>query len=220
MDDKQTALTWLSYEPYNSPTKTLLRDILARGEIAINDPLKQRKNTALETLNESQINWIGYQLLGRKRYSQAIKVFEVNAVHFPKSSNVYDSLGEAYIKAGDIDLAIKNYQKVIELNPQNTNASSILKRLQNQVKVNSNLLDSYVGDYEAPFGILTIIKDKERLIGRVSGQPDTNLLSRTSDQFVEAIRGTQLTFIKDEKGTITHIVILLNGQEIQAKRIK
>jgi tetratricopeptide (TPR) repeat protein len=218
--DKQTALKWLNYEPYNSPTKTLLRDILTRGEIAINEHLKHRKNPAQDKLNESQINWIGYQLLGRKRYSEAIKVFEVNAVHFPKSSNVYDSLGEAYLKAGDIDLAIKNYQKVIELNSQNTNAADILKRLQNQIKVDPNLLNSYVGDYEAPFGILTIIKDKERLIGRVSGQPDTNFLPQTSNQFVEAIRGTQLTFIKDEKGTITHIIILLNGREIQAKRIK
>ena len=218
---KQTALAWLEYEPYNSLTKTLLRDILTRGEKAIDEHLERRKsNAGRRSLNESQMNWIGYQLLGRKRYAEAIKVFEVNTISFPKSPNVYDSLGEAYLKAGDTELAVRNYQKVIELDPQNMNAVGMLKRLQNQVKVDSNLLDAYVGDYQAPFGILTIVKDKERLIGRVSGEPDTILLPHTQTQFVESIRGTQLTFIKGEKDVITHIVILLNGREIQAKRIE
>ena len=217
---KQTTLTWLNYEPYNSPTKTLLRDILARGKKAIDEYLERRKNQSVATLNESQINWIGYQLLGRKKYEEAVKIFEANTVSFPKSANVYDSLGEAYLKAGNTELAIKNYQKVVELNPQNTNAVDILKRLQNQVKVDQNILDSYAGDYQAPFGILTIIKDKERLVGRVSGQPNTIFLPQEDTQFVDPIRGTQLTFIKGEKAIISHIVILLNGQEIKAKRIK
>ncbi len=217
---KQTALVWLDYEPYNSPTKTLLRDILTRGEKALDEHIDRRKNRGGEILNESQINWIGYQLLGRKKYAEAIKVFEVNTVNFPKSSNVYDSLGEAYLKAGNTELAIKNYRRVVELNPQNTNAAAILKRLQNQVKVDSNLLNSYVGNYQTPFGVLTIVKDGERLVGRVSGEPDTTFLPQTKTRFVEAIRGTQLTFINNEKGAVTHIVILLSGREIQAKRIE
>jgi len=217
---RQTALAWLDYEPYDSPTKTLLRDILARGEKAVDEHLERRKNNPAAALNESRINWIGYQLLGRKRYEEAIKIFEVNTVGFPKSANVYDSLGEAYLKAGNTELAIRNYQKAIELNPQNTNAADILKRLQNLTKVDPNILDSYTGDYQAPFGVLTVVKDKERLVGRVSGQPDTILLPQKNTQFVDPIRGTRLTFIKGEKGMITHIVILLNGQEIQAKRIK
>ena len=143
----------------------------------------------------------------------------MNAVSFPKSSNAYDSLGEAYLKAGNIDLSIKNYQKAIVLNPQNTRAADILKRLQKQAKVDLNLLDSYVGDYLAPFGILTIVKEEGRLIGRVLGQPDTIFILQTNNRFIDPIRGTQITFIKDEKDTITHIVILLNGGEIHAKRI-
>jgi hypothetical protein len=218
---KQTALTWLDYEPYNSPAKTLLKDILERGEKAIGEQFERGINNLGKLLNETQTNWIGYQLLSRNRFPEAIKIFEINRVNFPKSSNVYDSLGEAYLKAGNLELAVKNYQKGVELNSQNTNAAAILKRLQNQVKVNSNILDSYAGDYQAPFGILSIIKDKERLIGRVSGEADTILLAQTDTQFVEAMRGTQLTFIKDnKKGIISHIIILLNGQEIQATRIK
>jgi len=49
---------------------------------------------------------------------------------YPQSSNVYDSLGEAYLANGDKDLAAINYKKSLELDPHNQNAASILKKLQ------------------------------------------------------------------------------------------
>jgi len=39
------------------------------------------------------------------------------------------TLGEAYLINGDKELAIRNYQRAVELNPQNTNAIETLKRL-------------------------------------------------------------------------------------------
>ena len=49
---------------------------------------------------------------------------------FPDSSNVYDSLGEAYMKNGDKEPAIANYKKSLELNPKNENGAAMLKKLQ------------------------------------------------------------------------------------------
>ena len=49
---------------------------------------------------------------------------------FPQSSNVYDSLGEAYMLNGGKELAIKNYEKSLELDPKNTNAVDMLKKLR------------------------------------------------------------------------------------------
>jgi tetratricopeptide (TPR) repeat protein len=48
---------------------------------------------------------------------------------YPRSFNVYDSLGEAYLMNGDKDLAIENYRKSLELNPDNSNAAKMLKKL-------------------------------------------------------------------------------------------
>jgi cytochrome c-type biogenesis protein CcmH/NrfG len=39
------------------------------------------------------------------------------------------AMGEAYMKHGDKGLAIQNYEKSLELNPENSNAASMLKRL-------------------------------------------------------------------------------------------
>jgi cytochrome c-type biogenesis protein CcmH/NrfG len=60
----------------------------------------------------------------------AITVFQRNVQEFPASSNVYDSLGEAYMKVGQKDLAIANYEKSLQLNPKNQNAVEHLKELR------------------------------------------------------------------------------------------
>ena len=81
-------------------------------------------------VDENEINQLGYRLMNAGKLPEAIEVFTLNVREFPKSWNVYDSLGEAYSAHGDRALAIKNYEKSIELNPNNTNGISILKRLK------------------------------------------------------------------------------------------
>jgi len=50
------------------------------------------------------------------------EIFRFLVSKYPKSANAYDSLGEAYMSAGEIDLAIRNYEKSLELNLKNENA--------------------------------------------------------------------------------------------------
>ncbi len=90
--------------------------------------LKERRSDAY--LDENEMNSIGYRLLQMKKVNEAIGIFKLNVEAFPKSSNVYDSLGEAYLVNGYKELAVKNYQKSVELNPQNTNGIEMLKKLQ------------------------------------------------------------------------------------------
>ena len=71
-------------------------------------------------------------MLEVKKVREAIEIFKLNAETYPQSNNVYDSLGEAYMTNGDKELAIRNYQRAVELNPQNTNAIEMLKKLREQ----------------------------------------------------------------------------------------
>lgn len=80
--------------------------------------------------NESQLNTLGYELLKSGMHNEAITVFKLNAEAYPESSNVYDSLAEAYSTAGDKDLAIENYQKALQLDPRNDNAKQMLEKLK------------------------------------------------------------------------------------------
>ena len=79
---------------------------------------------------EAQLNTLGYNLLQGQRYKDAVKIFELNAKEFPLSANVYDSLGEGCMLDGQKELAIKNYKKSLELNPQNDNAKQMLQKLE------------------------------------------------------------------------------------------
>ncbi len=49
---------------------------------------------------------------------------------YPQSGNVYDSLGEAYMKGGQKKLAIQNYEKSLHLDPKNQNAVEMIKKLK------------------------------------------------------------------------------------------
>lgn len=85
-----------------------------------------------EAFPEFLLNSVGYGLLRGDRVEAAIAVFALNVDAYPNSSNVYDSLGEAYMVAGDVERAISNYERSLELNPQNTNAVEKLEELRSQ----------------------------------------------------------------------------------------
>jgi len=78
---------------------------------------------------EDQLNNLCYLLMGSGDLEGAIAVCKLNVELFPDAFNPYDSLGEAYMEAGETELAIRNYAKSLELNPENTNAVRQLMRL-------------------------------------------------------------------------------------------
>ena len=82
------------------------------------------------TNTEDYINSLGYMMLAMKKPNEAAKLLKLNTEFFPNSANTWDSLGEAYMMAGENELAIENYQKSLELNPDNKSAKRMLKKLK------------------------------------------------------------------------------------------
>lgn len=70
-------------------------------------------------LPEGPVNNLGYQLMGMKKYDEAIAVFQRNVELYPSSANVYDSLGEGYENAGKLNLATDRFLKAIEMGTKN-----------------------------------------------------------------------------------------------------
>jgi hypothetical protein len=79
---------------------------------------------------EGELNALGYRLLQQNKTREAIEILKLNVAAYPKSANVYDSLGEACMVAGEKALAVENYRKSLALDPKNTNAAEKLKQLE------------------------------------------------------------------------------------------
>ena len=80
--------------------------------------------------SERSLNTFGYEVLEKKDTTAAIRVFMLNAQVFPKSPNVWDSLAEAYLKAGDMKTAKRYYEKSLKLDPKNEGARENLKKIK------------------------------------------------------------------------------------------
>ncbi|MET0944012.1 MAG: tetratricopeptide repeat protein, partial [Flavobacterium sp.] len=64
-----------------------------------------------------------------------VQIFTLNCSEYPKSANVYDSLGEIYEATGKLELAKQNYQKSLDLNPKNENARQMILKINARLNI-------------------------------------------------------------------------------------
>lgn len=80
--------------------------------------------------SERELNTTGYELLQEGRMEDAQAAFHLNAETFPQSGNVWDSLAESYLEAGDRAAARRYYEKSLAIDPGNANAAAMLESLR------------------------------------------------------------------------------------------
>ena len=178
-------------------------------------------------LNENEMNQVGYQLMGSDKIEEALQVFKLNVEAFPKSSNVYDSYGEAFMKLGKNEQAIENYKKSIELNPGNQGGIDMLKKLGvdtgsliEEVIVAEELLQSYVGKYElSPGFILTVSKEGSQMKTQATGQSMVDIFPKSDTVFYLKVVAAQITFNRAEDGTVKSLTLLQGGQEMTGEKL-
>ena len=180
-------------------------------------------------LSEGEMNNLGYALMGSGKVEEAAKVFQLNVEAFPKSFNTYDSLGESYMNLGENDLAITNYRKSVELNPNNQNGIDFLKQLgvdvsdlvPDDVKVSDAILETYIGKYELmPGFIIEIIKDGDQMKAQATGQPVADIFPRSNTEFYLKVVDAKLVFNKGENGEVASVTLHQGGQEKEGKKIE
>ena len=218
-------------QPYDEPKRSIA-DLLfttvgekgAAAAIAQYRDLKARPASSEYNFAEAELNMLGYRLLQANKIPDAVEIFKLNVEMYPQSANAYDSLGEAYIRQGNKDLAIANYKKSLELDPKSANAATKLASLtgeRKEVKVDTKLYDSYVGQYElAPNFILTITNEDGKLMGQATGQGKLELSPTSETEFQVKGLEAQVTFVKNEQGQVTELILNQNGRKMPAKKIK
>ena len=133
------AVAWLDYERYDDPQRLVRVDlektIMTRGIEAGLARYHQLKNHyPAEAFEEGMLNTLGYQLLRGNRFEEAIEIFKLNVEAYPDAFNTYDSLGDAYAEAGEVELAIENYARAVELNPEHKAGEEKIRKLREEAK--------------------------------------------------------------------------------------
>jgi tetratricopeptide (TPR) repeat protein len=80
--------------------------------------------------SEAFLNNLGYSFISEGTVEPALHIFGLMVEKYPSSANAYDSLGEAYMIRGDHELAIRNYRRSLELDPNNENAVNMIEKMQ------------------------------------------------------------------------------------------
>jgi hypothetical protein len=80
--------------------------------------------------SEIYLNRAGYDYIHDGMIDAAIRIFKGMVDKYPSSANAYDSLAEAYMIKGERNLAIRNYRRSLELDPNNDNAVKMIEKMQ------------------------------------------------------------------------------------------
>lgn len=91
-----------------------------------------RKDNPDFKLDEHALEDWGDNLAVDSHLPEAIAILQLNVSLYPDSSDGYGHLGGAYAKSGQKQLAIDNYKKALEKNPESEEAKKQLKELESQ----------------------------------------------------------------------------------------
>jgi hypothetical protein len=89
------------------------------------------------------------------------------------------------------------------------------------VKIDPKILDAYVGQYELnPNFIITMTREGDSLMTQATGQPKFELFPESETKFFLKVVEAQVSFVKDDKGVVTHLILHQGGRDQKANKIK
>jgi CubicO group peptidase (beta-lactamase class C family) len=95
-----------------------------------------------------------------------------------------------------------------------------LPKVRTVARVVPELFDAYVGRYELiPDRVMTITREGDHLFAQPTGQPKLEFFPESETAFFSKVVDAQITFVKDDMGKVTHIVLNQGDRETKAKRL-
>lgn len=212
--DEHWALTWLDYEPHDSPRRVARRDLVdtfrERGVEAglarydelyeaqpdlVNDPFSASVGRALGSVGETEA---------------AIAVLTRNVELNPRSGNSLSVLGDVSLQMGRYEEAFEAYSRVLVIRPGHRIAAnaqawteSVIAAIQTPPAVAVADLERFAGDY----GPRHVTLQNGVLFYQREGNPQYRLRPLTTDSFfLEGLGTFRVRFVSDAAGKVTKLV--------------
>ena len=87
------------------------------------------KDSLNRIVNERVLNRLGYRYMRERDFERALGIFKINNTLYPKSSNTYYSMADAYLRMKDTTNAVTYYKKALGINPENRSSKRQLERI-------------------------------------------------------------------------------------------
>ena len=88
-----------------------------------------------------------------------------------------------------------------------------------EAKIDPKLFDNYVGNYQlAPGFVLAVTRDQDRFFVQATGQPKYEIFPESDREYFLKVEDVQITFITDDKGRATELILHQGRQDQHAKR--
>lgn len=83
-----------------------------------------------DNINSKTLNWIGLMMLDSDSIQDAITIFKFNTELYPNKPAAWNNLGKVYMQREEYEKALFFFKKVIELDPDDTNAKKSIKEIE------------------------------------------------------------------------------------------
>ncbi len=115
------------FDEYKPP-----RNVIESPSILTKHFAELAKKLAIDSRSpEAFTDMLGHVVLEQfEDVDRTIEFFKLNVANYPDSANVYSSLAKAYEIKGDRQLAISNFEKSLELMPENQSVKEQLQKLR------------------------------------------------------------------------------------------
>ena len=111
--------------------------------------------------------------------------------------------------------------ELTELHPIPTQNTFPVPKEHKEIELKPEILEVYEGEYELePNAIITIRRYGNVLAGSLTGQGEADFFPETESHFFAKVGDFQITFVRNEKGEVTHLIMHYTGQNLSAKKIK
>lgn len=131
----QAVASILYDRPYFTPRERMFADLIARrGFDRALETFRRLKKEEPHSpvLRAFEFNVLGYEVLAKKQARLAVGIFRLNAEAHPLSANAYLGAADAYAEAGDREVALRYYEKGLEVIPRDPATDAAFKeRLKN-----------------------------------------------------------------------------------------
>jgi CubicO group peptidase (beta-lactamase class C family) len=224
------AITKILYDqPYDSPKRsiaeTLMDTYATKGTDAAIAQYRDIKATkaAEYDMSELELTVLASRLLAANKPTDAIQFLKLNTEAFPQSAGAQVTLGTIYLRNGDKQSALTAAKKALEIDPKSAGALGLMQRIEGPGAApkssDSTSLDKFIGQYPlTPDLLFTVTVEGGKLMGQATGQDKLELERESDLAFVIKVAEAHITFVKDDKGSVTGLVLEQGGQRIESKK--